>query len=79
MADNLLEVSEVADLITQTEAAAEKGCTLQTLNNWVRRGHVKGFERYGKILVSRSEVLAFEPSRGGRPAKPGAKKARQKK
>lgn len=55
------------DLITQLEAAELKGCSLQAINNLVRRGRLKGYEKYGRVLVSRSEVVGFEPSKGGRP------------
>ena len=58
-----------ADLITQVEAAELRGLDLQVVNNWVRRGRIRSFERYGKTLVSRSEVLSYEPASAGRPPK----------
>jgi hypothetical protein len=62
------------DWITQSEAANLRGISVQVINNWVRRGRVRTKERYGKTLVSRSEVLAFNPeeNKGGRPPKPKA-------
>jgi hypothetical protein len=66
------------DLITQLEAAELKGCSLQAINNLVRRGRLKGYGKYGRVLVSRSEVVGFEPSKGGRPANPDKRAASQK-
>jgi hypothetical protein len=57
------------DLITQKEAAEVSGRTIAAVNELVRRGRIKSFELYGRTLVSRAEVLAFEPSKGGRPPK----------
>jgi predicted site-specific integrase-resolvase len=69
------------DWITQSEAAELRDLTVQVINNWVRRGRIRTTERYGKILVSRSDVLAYEPGKGGRPpkAKEAAKKTKAKK
>jgi len=58
------------DLITQSEAADLSGRSVAALNDLVRRGRLQSFARYGRNLVSRSDVLAFEPSQGGRPPKP---------
>lgn len=52
--------------ITQLEAANLRGVTLQVVNNWVRRGRVRSKEKYGKVLVSRADVLAYQPTRPGR-------------
>ena len=62
------------DWITQTEAAELRGLSVQVVHNWVRRGRVRTTERYGKTLVSRADVLAYNPveNRGGRPPKPKA-------
>ncbi len=57
------------DLITQTEAAELRGVSLRSINNLVQRGRLKSFEQFGRTLVYRSEVLAFEPLKGGRPPK----------
>jgi hypothetical protein len=58
------------DLITQTEAADLRGVDLGAVNQWVRRGRVRSFEKYGRRLVSRSEVLSYDPGahKGGRPS-----------
>ena len=51
--------------ITQLEAAELRNVGLQVINNWARRGHVRTKEKYGKVLVSRSDVLAYKPSKPG--------------
>lgn len=62
--------SEPDDLITQKEAAEVSGRSIAAINELVRRGRIASFEKYGKNLVSKSEMLAFEPDKGGRPPKP---------
>lgn len=57
------------DLITQAEAAEISGRSLAAINDLVRRGRLSSVEQFGKKLVSRSEVLNFKPSKGGRPSK----------
>lgn len=53
------------DWITQLEAAELRGVAVQVVNNWVRRGRIRTKERYGKVLVSRSSVLAYESQKPG--------------
>jgi hypothetical protein len=61
-------LSEPGDWVTQKEAADERGVALNVVNNWVARGRLtKTKEAFGKVLVSLSEVLEYEPSKGGRP------------
>jgi hypothetical protein len=62
-------VKEVTDWVTQKEAADERGVELNVVGNWVARGRVSHKDAYGKRLVSRSEVLNYQPSKGGRPSK----------
>jgi hypothetical protein len=60
---------EPDDLITLTEAAELRGYAgVSAVSRLIERGRLRVFEKYGKRLVSRSEVEAFEPSKGGRPA-----------
>ena len=59
------------DWITQLEAAELRGVAVQVVNNWVRRGRVRTKELYGKVLVSRGDVLAYEPQKPG--PKPNSK------
>jgi hypothetical protein len=54
------------ELITQAEAARIRKVSLPSINELVRRGRLRSVERYGKKLVYRSEVLGFEPEKGGR-------------
>jgi hypothetical protein len=58
-------------LITQTEAARLKGTTLSVVNQWVRRGRVRSVDLFGRKLVYREDVLAYNPedNKGGRPPK----------
>jgi hypothetical protein len=56
---------EDSDLITQKDAAELRGVSVASINDLVRRGRLRSIERFGRRLVYRSEVAAFEPSRGG--------------
>ena len=60
---------EVTDWVTQKDAADARGVELNVVSNWVSRGRVRHKDAYGKRLVSLSEVLGYEPSKGGRPSK----------
>jgi hypothetical protein len=64
------------DLITLTKAAELRGYKdVSAISHLVKRGRLRSVERYGKTLVYRSDVLAFEPDKGGRPLKKkGSKK-----
>lgn len=64
------------DLITQTEAAELRDSTVAAINELVRRGRLRSIERFGKTLVFRSEVTAYQPSKGGRPPKSPAETTR---
>lgn len=55
------------ELITQSEAAGLRGCTVAAINDLVKRGRIRSEERYGKVLVYRSEVESFEAVRAGWP------------
>lgn len=61
------DADEVTDLITQREAASLLGVSLNVINNWISRGRIRAFPKYGRNLVSRSEVVSHQPSKGGRP------------
>jgi hypothetical protein len=64
-------------LITQSEAARLKGTTLPVVNQWVRRGRVRSVDLFGRKLVYRDDVLAYNPeeNKGGRPPKSKEEKA----
>lgn len=56
------------DLITLSEAAEIRGNKdVSAISHLVRRGRLRSVERFGKTLVYRSEVEAFEPVRAGWP------------
>lgn len=55
---------DVGDLITLQEAAEIRGRTTAALSELVRRGRLRSYEMFGRKLVSRREVKAFEDSRG---------------
>jgi hypothetical protein len=57
--------------ITQLEAAELRGVAVQVVNNWVRRGRIRAKQRYGKVLVSHGDVLAYEPQKPGPKPKAG--------
>jgi excisionase family DNA binding protein len=59
------KADEMDDLITQTEAAKLRGISLPSINELVRRGRLRSKEIFGKKLVYRSEVLAFEKEKPG--------------
>lgn len=61
------------DLLTVTQAAEERGTTRQAINHLIRQGKLKAVEIAGKRFVSRQELEAFEPDRGGRPPKSNKK------
>ncbi len=54
------------DLITQTEAAQLRDVSVAAISALVQRGRLRCVERFGKMLVYRSEVLAFEREKPGR-------------
>ncbi len=56
---------DITDLITQTEAAQLRGVRQSSLNSLVSRGRLRSVEMFGKRLVYRSEVLAFERMKTG--------------
>lgn len=60
-----------ADWVSQAEAAKLRGVTRQAIAKLVREGRLSVLVIGGRPLVSRAEVLAFEPRPPGRPPKPG--------
>lgn len=59
---------DLDDLITQAEAARLRGVTRSAIQGLVQRGRLRSVEKFGRQLVYRSEVIAFEKD------KPGPKK-----
>jgi hypothetical protein len=59
------------DLITLNEAAAlRRYRDVSAISRLITRGHLQVYEKYGRKLVSKAEVKAYKPSKGGRPPKP---------
>lgn len=68
------------ELITQTEAASLRATTPQAIYDLVRRGRLRVVKKFGRQLVYRSEVLAFEPkTHKARATKRASKKVKGKK
>ena len=57
---------DLADLITQAEAARLRNCTRQAIAKLITQGRLQVFEVAGRKLVSRKQVQAFEPNPAGR-------------
>ena len=58
-------------LITQADAAQLMGRSLNAVNNLVRRGRLRSERRFGRTLVYRADVLAFERDPRGRKSQGG--------
>lgn len=63
------ESSEVADLISQAEAARLRGVTRAAIQDLVRRGRIRSVEVGGRALVYRREIVNYEQGEPGRPPK----------
>jgi excisionase family DNA binding protein len=60
------------DLITYTEAAKLLGYSgVSGVSKLVERGRLRGYVMFEKPLVSRAEVKAYKPEKGGRGRKVG--------
>ena len=62
------KVFNASDLITMTEAAKLRGVSRAAIHELVQRGRLRSEQMFGRVLLYRSEVEAFEKS------KPGPKK-----
>lgn len=63
-------VFDPQDWITKAEAARIRGVTRQAIAKLVNKGKLSTLEIAGGTLVKRSEVEAYKPELGGRPARP---------
>jgi excisionase family DNA binding protein len=63
------EPDEMADLISQAEAARLRGVTRAAIQDLVRRGRIRSVNVGGRALVYRSEVANYELGAPGRPRK----------
>jgi hypothetical protein len=57
------------ELLTVTQAAAERGTTRQAINYLIRHGKLEVVEIAGKRFISRRILASFIPALGGRPPK----------
>lgn len=57
--------SDIGNLITQKEAALIRGVTQAAIGDLIKRGRLRTLEMFGRVLVYRSEVEAFERERPG--------------
>lgn len=63
------EANEMADLISQAEAARLRGVTRAAIQDLVRRGRIRAVNVGGRSLVYRSEIVNYEQGEPGRPRK----------
>jgi hypothetical protein len=61
------EKIDVADLVTQAEAAEIRGVSRAAITDLVKRGRLRTVELFGKKLVYRSEIENFAPEYKGWP------------
>lgn len=60
---------EPDDLITLQEAAEVRGyADVSAVSRLIERAGLRVFEKYGRKLLSRAEVEAYQPAKGGRPS-----------
>lgn len=65
----------MSDLISIADAARLRGVTHGAIRDLLDRGRLSAVEVGGRRFVSRAEVEAYEPAKGGRPVtKKGGKK-----
>jgi hypothetical protein len=57
--------ADVAGLITQKEAAAIRGVTQGAIGDLIRRGRLRTIEMFGRVLVYKDEIEAFEKQAPG--------------
>jgi excisionase family DNA binding protein len=72
--DNLRDIEDLEDWISQAEAARLRGVSPQGISDLIERGRLRTLRIGGKTLVRRSEVVAFARKPGGRPPKKAAPK-----
>jgi excisionase family DNA binding protein len=62
---------DLPEWISQAEAARLRGVTRQAIANLIRKGRLRTLPVGGYVLVSRDDVLNFEPQPAGRPRNEG--------
>lgn len=61
--------NDMADLISQAEAARLRGVTRAAIQDLVRRGRIRSVNVGGRSLVYRTEIVNYEQGEPGRPRK----------
>lgn len=56
---------ELSDLITVSEAAKIRGVSRQAIHGLIERGRLRSVNMFGRVLLYRSEVEAFEKDTPG--------------
>ncbi len=69
ISENLQQILQKADLITQAEAARLREVTAEAINDLIKRGKLDVFEVAGQKLLRRDDVISYRPGKGGRPPK----------
>lgn len=64
------ELNNMADLISQAEAARLRGVTRAAIQDLIRRERIRAVNVGGRALVYRSEIVNYEQGEPGRPRKP---------
>ncbi len=64
-----MKKEELLDLITLSEAAELRGVSQQAISDLIRRARLHVVEIAGRKFLRRSEVVKFQPAKGGRPSK----------
>lgn len=67
MSTKLKTAIDPAEWISQAEASRLRGVSRQAIAKHVSNGRLRTLEVGGRALVSRADVLAFEPNPAGRP------------
>lgn len=65
------EEDNMADLISQAEAARLRGVTRAAIQDLVRRKRIRSVNVGGRSLVYRSEIVNYAQGEPGRPRKAG--------
>lgn len=63
------ETDDMADLISQAEAARLRGVTRAAIQDLVRRERIRSVNVGGRALVYKSEIVNYEQGEPGRPRK----------
>jgi excisionase family DNA binding protein len=66
MSTNLLQIN-IADWMSQAEAARLRGCTRQAISKLIKKQKLHTLEVGGHVLVNRIELMEYEDGSAGRP------------